>query len=131
MANIIRYGNKISIRYLYLFNEQIAEDYLNTPCNTWNASYQNLPVVDTILWKENEKDNEGLILDEHGSPFTIKKIDNQVLAVTWAEKSVIFSENEIRIYHLNNLVYDFTGNTTKIHLEENTINFNYKNSLVE
>ena len=128
MANIIRYGNKISIRYLYLFNEQIAEDYLNTPCNTWNASYQNLPVIDTILWKENEKDNEGLILDEHGSPFTIKKIDNQVLAVTWAEKSVIFSENEIRIYHLNNLVYDFTGNTTKIHLEENTINFNYKNT---
>ncbi len=128
MANIIRYCNKISLRYLYLFNEKISEDYLDTPCNTWNASYQNLPVVDTILWKENGNDNKGLILDEHGYHFTIEKIDEQILAVKWSEKSVIFSENEIRMYHINNLVYDFTGNTTKIYLKENTINFNYKNT---
>ena len=126
MANIIRCGNQISIRCLYLFYERIAEDYLDTPCATWDATYKNLPVVDTILWKEDGKDNKGLILDEQGGPFMIEKSADQMLAVKWDEKYVIFSENEIRINHLNKLIYDFTGNTAQIHLVDNSITFHYK-----
>ena len=116
----------ISLRYLYLFYERIAEDYLDTPCATWDATYKNLPVVDTILWKEDGKDNKGLILDEQGGPFMIEKSADQMLAVKWDEKYVIFSENEIRINHLNKLIYDFTGNTAQIHLVDNSITFHYK-----
>lgn len=128
MANIIRHDTCISIRYFYLFNERIAENYLDIPCDTWDATYENLPVVNTFLWQENGHDNKGLILDEQGCPFTIEKTTDQTLSVKWQEKSVLFSETEIRIHHLKQLIFDFTGSTAEIDLVENIIMFHYKNS---
>ena len=41
---------------------------------------------------------------------------------------MLFSETEIRINHLKQLIFDFTGSTAEINLVENIIIFHYKNS---
>lgn len=128
VANLFRCREKIFLRSLYFFDEKVKDYYLDIPCDTWNATYENLPVIDTLLWKEDEKCNDGLLLDESGSTFTIEKLADQVLAVKWGEKSVIFTENEIRIRNLDKLSYDFTGSTAAIQMESDSIAFDYKGS---
>lgn len=126
VANIFRCRDKIFLRAMYLFDETVKDYYLETPCDTWDATYENLPVVDTLVWKEKDTGNTGLVLDEQGSAFTIEKIADQVLAVKWDDKSVVFSENEICIRNLDKISYDFTGCTAKIQVEKNNIAFNYR-----
>ena len=129
VANIVRCRDKISLRALYLFDEKVKDYYLDIPCDTWDATYENLPVIDTLLWKEDEKCNAGLVLDETGDTFSIEKVAEQELAVKWnEEKTVVFTENEIRICNLDKLFYDFTGNNAAIQLESDAIVFEYKGS---
>lgn len=63
------------LRCLYCFSEDVPERYLDRPCETWDATYENLPVVDTLLWKG----NEGLVLDTHGGPLSLEKTKESCL----------------------------------------------------
>jgi len=93
-ANLFRCKNKIFIRSMYLFDERIPEWYLDTPCETWDATYENMPVVETLLGK----DDNGLVLDNNGVSLTVNKPQEGVLEVLWQDKKVKFTENGIEFF---------------------------------
>lgn len=92
-ANVFRYENRIFLRSLYLFDESVKEKYFDSCCETFDAIYENLPVSDTLMWK----DNSGLTLDMEAEKFEVEKIDGNCLSVSWKDCSVIFRENSVEI----------------------------------
>ena len=91
-ANLFREKNRIFIRSLYLFDERVPESYLYTPCQTWDATYENLPIVDTLSCNE----HNGLCLTTNGSGLSIRRNDTS-LCVKWDQSSIIFSPERIQI----------------------------------
>lgn len=103
VANIFRHKNKIFIRCLYLFDDRNTEYYLTKPCETWNATYENLPVIDTLIWD----DNDGLLLDTDAVAFTMEKTGDSSIKVSWGDKEVSFCEDGI---HMKNITATFNTN---------------------
>jgi hypothetical protein len=121
-ANLFRCKNRIFIRSMYLFDERVEEQYLEKPCETWDALYENLPVIDTLIWKY----NEGLLLDEEGTAFSLSRLEEGVLDVQWQGKRITFSEEKILVWGLKDLYLDFTGNLAEIQLRDEKISYCYK-----
>ena len=130
MANLFRFENKVFIRCMYLFDETAEESYLHTPCTTWDGTYENLPLIDTLLWE----DNDGLMLDVNGSEIHTEKPEDGVLSILWDDKKITFSENEILLQNIapvwntngsladittdgTNISYLYKGNSYSFHLE--------------
>ena len=121
VANLFRYENKIFIRAWYLFDERVYENYYEEPCDTWDATYENLPVIDTLLWE----DRDGLVLEENAAPFQVKRLQKDVLEVSWGEKAVIFHEEKIV---LKNTAASLNpgGSKTAIAAEKQQLRYVYK-----
>lgn len=120
-ANVFRYENKIFIRAWYLFDERVYESYYEEPCDTWDAAYENLPVIDTILWE----DREGLVLEEHAIPFQVKRLPKDVLEVSWGEKAVIFQEEKIVLKNITASLNP-AGSKAEITAEKQRLRYAYK-----
>ncbi len=97
VANLFRYENRIFIRSLYLFDEKCPEHYLDKPCETWDAIYENLPVIDTIIWDRENAIDCGMTLDTDGVPFEVEKLSETEVKASWQDKSVIFREYGMEI----------------------------------
>jgi hypothetical protein len=127
MANLFRYKNRIFIRSLYLFDERVEEQYLKNTCTTFDAIYENLPLVDTLFWNKDEKYDCGLMIDTNGAPFTTEKLADGVLKIKWSDKYVIFEENKI-VIHADTLHF-FTGKPhAKLMISDHAISYEYKNT---
>ena len=124
-ANVMRVDNKVFIRGLYLFDDRIVDMYNNTPCTTFDAVYENLPLVDTYYQKGTTNGGFGMVLDENASPFSATKTHDEELTITWDDKKVVFQKNQIL---LSNCKLIFTNNmsNTKISVFSKTINYEYK-----
>lgn len=120
-ANIFRFDNKIFIRSLYLFDENMYDSYFETPCETWDALYENLPVVDTLIWEE----NAGLVLDNEATAFEVSKQSETELKVSWKDKYVLFSQDKISFNNID-AVLDTTGSKAEIKIDKNNIMYTYK-----
>lgn len=94
-ANIMRVRNKIFIRSLFLFDERIEDAYLNNVCTTFDARYENLPLINNLEWDNNS--DCGLILDCDAESFTAEKLSDGILKISWGKKSVIFDEEKITV----------------------------------
>jgi hypothetical protein len=121
MANIFRFKNKIFIRSMYLFDESILDQYFETPCDTWDATYENLPIVDTLIWKN----NDGMVLDNDATAFEVFKQSEEELEVCWKDKRILFSPEKIT---LNNVeaVLDMTGSAAQIRADKRGLQYSYK-----
>ena len=106
-ANVMRVDNKAFIRALYLFDDRIKDYYTDTLCSTFDAVYENLPLVDTAYQKGDSDGGFGMLLDESANSFTATKTGDNELTVSWDNKSVILKENSII---LNNCKVIFTYN---------------------
>ena len=124
-ANVMRADKRVFIRALYLFDDRIKDYYTDTVCSTFDAVYENLPIVDTVYQKGESDGGFGIILDEDAAPFDAKKTAEGELTVFWNDKSVTFRENEIII---DNCKLSFTYNmvNTKITTTSSSINYEYK-----
>ena len=56
---VLEPGGRLYFRDLNIFDENYKERYLEEPCLSWDARYDNLPVVDNRLWSSG--DNESSI----------------------------------------------------------------------
>jgi len=121
VANLFRCGEKIFLRAFYLFDENFEDYYLNTPCETWYAVNENLPLVDTINWEE----NEGALIDNVGEKFSVEKIKKGVLKASWQDKSVVFEEDAITFTKCG-LTFDLKGIADKPEINGNDAVFEYK-----
>lgn len=90
-ANIMRVKNRLFIRSLYLFDEETPEHYLTTPATNWDATYENLPVIDTL-----RGDDGGFELDDAADKFTVS-LDGDNLIISWNHGSVVFTPEKLII----------------------------------
>lgn len=121
VANLFRCDGKVFLRCLYCFDEDAPERYLDRPCETWDATYENLPVVDTLLWEG----NQGLVLDLQGMPLCVAKAGDGCLTVSWGDRQVIFTEEGIRIRGIRELFLDAKGCPAQPSCREDRICYRY------
>lgn len=127
MANLFRYENSIFLRALYLFDERVADLYLEKQCASFDAVYENLPLVDTLFWTPNELKNCGLQLSAEGTAVTVEKYKEHGLQISWNDGRVLFEEDCITVSA--NELRLFTGKPNcTIKVVGNTIEYLYKNT---
>ena len=124
-ANIMRAEGKVFIRGFYLFDDRITDAYNSSPCTTFDAVYENLPIVDTFYQRGNTDGGYGIVLDESSSSFTAVKTGEEELTVSWNDKSVVFKNNSITINNCQ-LNFAFSMVNTKIDVKSDHICYEYK-----
>ena len=97
MANIFRHEGRVSIRAFFLFDERVEERYLHDVCTTFDAVYDNLPLMNTQNWTEKTDRTCGIILDEAGEAFTAEKTGEGELTVRWKDDYVVFDEEKVSV----------------------------------
>ena len=125
VSNLIRWNNQIFIRALFLFDEHVEDHYLCDVCNSFDAVYENLPIVNNLLWSGDEKYRCGLVIDENASAFHVEKCAESKLKIEWDSGSVIYDEEKITVCAKQ--LYFYIGNpTADISISENAIFYVYK-----
>ena len=124
-ANLFRFEDRIFIRSLFLFDERTEDIYLKDSCTTYDAVYENLPIIDTRTASDETRKQSGLMIDTKGVPFTVKKVSEGVLAAEFGENSVTFYDDRIEITSDSLLWYKDAANV-KMTLEEGYVSFEYK-----
>lgn len=125
-ANIFRKDKSVFIRSLYLFDERIRDYYTDVPCETFDAVYENLPIVDTVLANKYETEDIGLVIDTEGCAFDSQKSGEGELTVSWADKKVIFGEDSIKIVGSSKLTYRPGNTKAKITVSGDCLEYEYK-----
>ena len=105
-ANLFRFEDKIFLRSLYLFDERIKDYYMEKCCTTFDAVYENLPIVDTMRCPRESRKSCGLMIDGDASTFCVKKIGEGILQVSWSNKTLTFFEDRIEIVAGEAVLYD-------------------------
>ncbi len=121
-ANLFRHGSRVFLRSLYLFDEAVPEHYLDTACTTWDATYENLPVVDTLLWRG----ATGLTLDTAGGPLQVAETAGGAMTVAWGAKQLRFDEEGITLTGIPLAELDCTGNNAAAARCEGGVAYCYK-----
>lgn len=127
-VNIFRHESKVFIRSLYLFDEGIKDLYETSECDTFDAVYENMPIVDTVYQKGDTDGGYGIILDDGcKEPLRVEKTEDDVLKVYWDNNSVTFTPTNVI---LENCKLSFTPNmiNTKITVNPDTLDYEYKNN---
>lgn len=104
-ANLFRFEDKIFFRSLFLFDDRIEDLYLKDTCTTFDAIYENLPIVDTMTAPDEDRKLCGLMIADSGKPFTAKKAAEGVLTVKFGDGSVTFFDDRIEIVSDELLLY--------------------------
>lgn len=126
VANIFRDGNRVFIRALYLFDENVPEHYLEETCDSFYALYENLPLVDTVIWAEGVRENIGLTLDENGGEFSCEILSDTSVKIAWKDKAVVFTQDGIETTGISEMTYDFMRKEAQITAAEHRIGYAYK-----
>ena len=96
-ANLFRFEDKLFLRSLYLFDERVEDAYLKRTCTTFDAVYENLPIVDTREGAWEDKKRTGLMLDRAATPFTASKAAEGVLEVAHGADRIRFYPDRIEL----------------------------------
>ena len=125
VANVFRYGKRILIRALFLFDERVTDKYIVEKCDTFDAVYENLPIVDSFTWTPEEKEKCGMVLDTDASPFTVRKICDGALAIEWDAQSVLLYEDRIELASPEAVLY--IGNfADSVNIVDTGLEYQYK-----
>lgn len=139
-ANIFRYNKQLFIRALYLFDERVEDKYLNSVCDTFDAVFENLPVVDTL--NNEAKENIGLLIDDNIENFTVYAEGKDAISINFDNRRIVFCEDRIDLFGDFNLkffiekspniseysetyiVFDYNGNKYSLIVENGMISKN-------
>ena len=126
VANLFRDGKRIFIRAFYLFDETVPEHYMEETCDSFYALYENLPLVDTVVWAEGVRENIGLTLDENGGEISCEILSDTSVRIAWNDKSVVFSEDGIETDGICEMRYDLMNCQAQIEADEHRVGYRYK-----
>ena len=126
VANLFRDEKRVFLRAFYLFDENVQEHYSKETCDSFYALYENLPLVDTVVWAEDIREKIGLTLDSNGSAFSFETLSDSSVRVSWNNKAVIFTEEGLRTERIGEMTYDLMNKTAEIKAEGHTVDYNYK-----
>ena len=136
-ANLHFSEGKLWLRDLTKFDDRYQERYLQKPCQGWIATYDNLPIVDSRLWSNNDKACElrfvkqvtEMEVSEHGDTDLLVK----VIFDEGTEGKVILSEKRIDFENCGELFYNcgVPADYTTLAFEKNCLKgsqngFNYE-----
>lgn len=124
-ANLFRYEEQAFIRAFYLFDENVPEKYVTETCTTFDAIYENLPIVDTLFWSEGAKKDIGLMIDTDASAYTASKTAEGELTVSWPGHIVTFREDSIAVTS-DKLLFHVGAAAASISVSGSTIAYCYK-----
>lgn len=123
-ANLFRFERSIFIRSWHLFDDRIPEHYLTEKCTTFDAVYENLPLVDALFWNDGENYKSGIQIDGDASAFTVERRGKDSLAARWSGGEVVFLPDRIRV---SAPVLRFWASRAKcLTVAGNAIEYNYK-----
>lgn len=126
VANIFRDGKRVFIRAFYLFDETVPEHYLEQTCTSFYALYENLPLVDTVMWAQGVRENIGLTLDENGGELSMEILSDTAVKVCWNERSVVFTEAGVETSGIHEMTYDPMQTEAQIEAAGHRIGYTYK-----
>ena len=126
VANLFRDKERVFLRAFYLFDESVPEHYLQQTCDSFFALYENLPLVDTVVWAEKERENIGLTLDEHGVTFSFEALSETDVKITWNDKAVVFTEEGVKTTGVSEMTYDLMDKKAEIDAHGDTVFYRYK-----
>lgn len=126
VANLFRDGKRVFIRAFYLFDENVPEHYAEKTCESFYALYENLPLVDTVVWAEGVRVNIGLTLDENGGAFCFEALSDTCAKVSWNDCSVVFTQEGIETAGVGEVTYDLMQATAQICAGEHRVDYVYK-----
>ncbi len=122
-ANIFVREGKAYFRDIQMFDERYSEKYLTRPAGTWDAIYDNLPVVDSYRYSKDEKICALCLAD--GAEIEKITEDENALCVTLRGENgasgVRFAEDHIAIITDVSLSYQI--GTLDVSLSENCLHF--------
>ena len=123
-ANLFRFERSIFIRSWHLFDDRVPEHYLTQKCTTFDAVYENFPLVDALFWNDGENYKSGIQIDGDATAFTVERRGEDVLAAKWSGGEVEFRPDRIRV---SVPVLRFWASRAKcLTVAGNTIEYNYK-----
>lgn len=126
VANLFRDGKRVFIRAFYLFDETVPDHYLSETCDSFYALYENLPLVDTVIWAEGVRGNIGLTLDEDGDAFSCAVLSDTSVKVSWKDKAVVFTEAGIETDGIGAMRYDLMRCQAQIEAAGHHVGYRYK-----
>ncbi len=100
-ANLFRFEDKLFIRSLFLFDEGTTDFYLENTCETFDAVFENLPIVDSMSAPESDRKCCGMMIDDNAQRFDAKKIADGVLTagpVTFFEDRIEILSDSLTLY---------------------------------
>ena len=124
-ANLFRFEDKIFLRSLYLFDERVKDIYADKICDTFDAVYENLPIIDTAAIPFEYKKESGLMINTNGKPFAAKKTAEGVLEVSSDDDYIVFKEDRIEIKAKKLTIYSNSAKSLES-ISDNSISFKYK-----
>ncbi len=82
---VLEPGGRLYLRDLNMYNDEYKERYLEEPCLTWDARYDDLPVVDNRLWSGGGAES-AMVISNAVNPdsFTVSESDDDALCVRFA-----------------------------------------------
>lgn len=131
-SNLFLNGKSLYFRDIRIFNDQYKERYINRRLKKWDATYDNLPVVDSRIWSENG--NECALKIENDAKDVSTKVDgdNLEVDVTFSngkKGKIIFFEKKIKFIGCGSLIFAL-GELTKtdiVSIKNNMINYSHRN----
>ncbi len=117
------------LRDLQKFDDGVKERYWETPCTAWQATYENLPLVDNRLWSEEE--NEAAITFESSVLHLADCCEEEgrlLVTVSFADGhcgTVCFEEDRITFADCGTLYWSFGTGKVFCGAKGNTLHFSY------
>lgn len=124
-ANIFRFENKVFIRAWYLFDDRIEDYYKTEICDTFDAVYENLPLVDTVYQRGETDGGYGIVLSEEAETMSAERLAEDVLKVDFGKGFVIFTKDGMKVEGCDAHFTPYMKNTT-IAAEGNALRYSYK-----
>ena len=124
-ANLFRFEDKVFFRSLFLFDERIKDLYMESTCTTFDAIYENLPIVDTRTCPAEDRKQCGVMIHTGTTSLAASKAAEGVLNVQLGEKAVTFYEDRIEIL-TDRLVWYKNATKASVALDDGGLSFTYK-----
>ena len=128
VANLYRYDDTIFIRALYLFDERVKDLYLTEKCTTFDAIYENLPIVDTLIWNLPDKKRSGLVIDSARGSISVSREGESTAIARFDGGFVRFSESDITVRASGATLY-VGSPTADIRITDTGLEYSYKGSI--
>lgn len=108
-ANLFFHDGFLFFRDICKFNETYQEEYLHDACWNWCCRYDNLPIVNALLWSKNGKES-GLFLEKQVENIALEEKDGKLIVCIdfkeGAKGRIVFDEKKILFENCETLEYN-------------------------